>query len=39
MHKFSVYKTYCGAWVAEDDFGNTIWSLDKNQLLRLFGRK
>ena len=39
MHKFSVYKTYFGAWVAEDDFSNTIWALNKKQLLSLFGKK
>lgn len=36
MRKFTIYQAY-GAWVAEDNYGNTIWALSRSELLRLFG--
>lgn len=28
-----------GCWVAEDMFGNQVWSLTKNQLMKAIGAK
>lgn len=36
MHKFMIREAY-GAWVAEDAFGNTIWALTREELLRSLG--
>ena len=36
MRKLMIYQAY-GAWVAEDNYGNTIWARSRDELLRLFG--
>lgn len=36
MHKFEIRQAY-GAFVAEDQFGNTVWAQSEDELLRLFG--
>lgn len=36
MRKFTIYQAY-GAWVAEDNYGNTIWARSRDELICLLG--
>lgn len=35
IHKFKIEFKY-GCWVAEDEFGNQVWSLSKSALRKAF---